>query len=61
MTLEEVQAKHPRISRCEARREVCRHAGHGPDNHRKAWNEFLVECGDHESYDGAAVLAWLGY
>jgi hypothetical protein len=24
-------------------------------------NEFLEDMGDHEDYDGAEVLAWLGY
>lgn len=61
MTVEEVFKHHPRISRCAVRREVCRHAGFGPENHRRAWNEFLADNGDHDTYDSAKVLTWLGY
>lgn len=24
-------------------------------------SEFFAECGDHDEYEGASVLGWLGY
>ena len=42
-----------RVTRCEALIEI---EIHGIDP-----SEFLEEMGDHETYAGADVLAWLGY
>ena len=42
------------ITRAEARAEISRHDG-------ADWEAFLTDCGDHDEYDGADVLMWLGY
>jgi hypothetical protein len=41
------------VTRAEAMREIARHGCNAAD--------FIAECGDHQTYAGAAVLAWLGY
>lgn len=50
---EEVMDTHPTVCRASALSEVRRHSADE--------GEFLSEVGDREEYDGAAVLAWLGY
>lgn len=47
------EATQATISRAAAIAEVRRH-------HCDV-SEFLADCGDHASYQGGAVLAWLGY
>lgn len=42
------------ISKERARFEVV-------NKHNSDWDEFLVDMGEHDSYDAQSVLAWLGY
>jgi hypothetical protein len=51
MTYEE--AIEATITRTEALCELHKH-------HADVW-EFFAELGDHDTYSGADVLAWLGY
>lgn len=53
MTALEVMMFHPEVSKAEAQEEIKKH---GVD-----WNDFVSEYGDHDQYDGADVLVWLGY
>lgn len=53
MTALEVMMFHPEVSKTEAQAEIKKH---GVD-----WNDFVSEYGDHDQYDGADVLVWLGY
>lgn len=41
------------ISKARAKKEISRHSS--------SWNEFILDMGEHDSYDAQAVLAWLGY
>lgn len=41
------------ITRSEARREI--------EDHCASWAEFLEDVGDRATYQGSAVLDWLGY
>ncbi len=43
------------VSRDEARQEIERHDVDG------GFAAFLADCGDHQAYQGAVVLDWLGY
>lgn len=56
------------VSRDEARFEIQGHNGegscdlHGIGGHgRNVWAAFVCDLGDHATYLGADVLAWLGY
>jgi len=42
------------FTQAEARREIDLHDGSGFD-------QFIIDCGDHETYSGADILGWLGY
>ena len=53
MTALEVMMFHPEISKAEAQKEI--------KSHEADWNEFVSEYGEHDQYDGADVLIWLGY
>lgn len=53
MTLAEVMASRPKVSRSEALQAVKWHGANVV--------EFFAECGDLQEYDGATVLEWLGY
>jgi len=48
------QAVEATVTRAEAIREI-------EGQHSLKFSDFVEECGDHPSYAGAAVLAWLGY
>lgn len=47
------QAVEAEVSKEEALAEVCKHGC--------STTEFLSEMGNKDSYEGAEVLAWLGY
>lgn len=51
MTFEE--AIESTVSKAEALAEI--------RNHSCSIEEFLLELGDHQTYRGKDVLAWLGY
>jgi hypothetical protein len=53
MNATEVMMFHPEISKAEAQSEIKKHDAD--------WGEFVSEYGDHDQYDGADVLIWLGY
>lgn len=50
---QEVFEDEPEVSRLEAQHEVLLH--------HADWDEFVREHGDHDTYNGAVVLGWLGY
>jgi len=50
---QEVADENPTISRCEAVRELEKHAAE--------LEEFFAECGDKQEYKALDVLHWLGY
>ena len=58
MTYEE--AVEARVSWAEARRFINEHNWTGPDG-ESLFAVFLEENGNHESYQGAVVLDWMGY
>ena len=47
------QAMECEVTRKEAQREI--------ELHGISFEEFLIDCGDCESYKGSKVLNWLGY
>lgn len=47
------EATTTRVSKAQALAEIARHGCDGA--------AFLAELGDHATYRGADVLAWLGY
>lgn len=51
MTYEE--AIEIKVSATEAQREIAKHSA--------SWDEFVAECGEHDTYKGSTVLGWLGY
>lgn len=53
MNATEVMMFHPEISKAEAQSEIKKHDAD--------WSEFVSEYGEHDEYDGADVLIWLGY
>jgi|TARA_R110000744_G_scaffold88265_2_gene172042 hypothetical protein len=48
------EALESTVTRAEAIREI-------EGQHSLKFADFVEECGDHQSYSGAAVLEWLGY
>lgn len=54
------------VTRDQARREIARHDADTlctacPEPHATAWDAFLCDHGDRETYHGRTVLDWLGY
>jgi len=52
-SLDEVMDEQPTVTKREVMRELKRHSAE--------WADFVLDSGDHEEYNGAYVLAWLGY
>ena len=50
---QEVFDDEPEVTRAEAMHEI--------RIHNQEWSEFVRDHGDHDTYNGAVVLGWLGY
>lgn len=64
MTYEE--AIEETVTRAEARAEIAQHCANLdgivlPSELAEMWADFTAEHGDHDTYQGATVLGWLGY
>jgi hypothetical protein len=55
------QAMDSTVTRAEAEAEIRAHGGETSTGRDELWRAFLAEAGDRPTYDGAAVLSWLGY
>ena len=47
------QAQEVEVTRSEAKREI--------NLHGLSFSDFVLDCGDLDTYTGKAVLKWLGY
>lgn len=52
-TLEEIQDEQPEVSKRDVMRELTKH--------HQTWEDFVLDNGDHETYNSWKVLQWLGY